>query len=156
MQDSPLGVRDTDFNSAFPAGMTIAATWHRSLFYQRGFGMGSEHKGKGVDTQLGPEVGPLGRQPPGGRSWEDFSPDPVFPGIAIINEQEHFRQGLGSNAISSNLGDVTMHELYLWPFAGAVRAGTASIMCSYNKINNSEACQNSYTQNYLLKNELGF
>jgi beta-glucosidase len=49
-----------------------------------------------------------------------------------------------------------MHELYLWPFADAVRAGTASIMCSYNQVNNSYACQNSYLQNYLLKNELGF
>ena len=29
-------------------------------------------------------------------------------------------------------------------------------MCSYNQINNSYACQNSYTLNYLLKNELGF
>lgn len=29
-------------------------------------------------------------------------------------------------------------------------------MCSYNQINNSQACQNSYTLNYLLKGELGF
>ena len=29
-------------------------------------------------------------------------------------------------------------------------------MCSYNRINNSYACQNSYTQNGLLKGELGF
>jgi beta-glucosidase len=29
-------------------------------------------------------------------------------------------------------------------------------MCSYNKINNSQACQNSYLQNYILKGELGF
>ena len=82
-----------------------------------------------------------------------FSPDPVLSGIAvgetikgiqaagvmattkhyILNEQEHFRQGappasLGLNAISSNVDDVTMHELYLWPFADAVRAGTGSIM----------------------------
>lgn len=49
-----------------------------------------------------------------------------------------------------------MHELYLWPFADAVRAGTGSIMCSYNQVNNSYACQNSYALNYLLKNELGF
>jgi beta-glucosidase len=49
-----------------------------------------------------------------------------------------------------------MHELYLWPFADAVRAGAGSIMCSYNQINNSYACQNSYTLNYLLKGELGF
>lgn len=49
-----------------------------------------------------------------------------------------------------------MHELYLWPFADAVRAGTGAIMCSYQQINNSYGCQNSYTMNYLLKGELGF
>lgn len=80
----------------------------------------------------------------------------------ILNEQEHFRQpgDFGDfgfvDAISSNVDDKTLHELYLWPFADAVRAGTGSIMCSYNKINNSQACQNSYLQNYLLKGELGF
>lgn len=178
LQDSPLGVRYADFVSAFPAGGTIAATWDRALFYQRGYDMGSEHRDKGVDVQLGPAIGPLGRSPEGGRNWEGFSPDPVLTGIAvegtikgmqdagimactkhyILNEQEHFRQGGGNltAAISSNLDDTTMHELYLWPFADAVRAGTASVMCSYNQINNSYACQNSYTQNYLLKNELGF
>ncbi|KAI9871754.1 MAG: hypothetical protein M1830_002496 [Pleopsidium flavum] len=49
-----------------------------------------------------------------------------------------------------------MHELYLWPFADAVRAGVGSIMCSYNQVNNSYGCQNSYTLNYLLKGELDF
>ena len=49
-----------------------------------------------------------------------------------------------------------MHELYLWPFADAVRAGTGAIMCSYQQINHSYGCQNSYTMNYLLKGELGF
>jgi hypothetical protein len=29
-------------------------------------------------------------------------------------------------------------------------------MCSYNQINNSYGAQNSYTLNYLLKNELDF
>ena len=45
--------------------------------------MGTEHAGKGVDVQLGPVVGPLGRNPKGGRNWEGFSPDPVLSGIAI-------------------------------------------------------------------------
>lgn len=139
------------------AGVTIAATWDRALFYQRGFDMGTEHKLKGVDVQLGPVVGPLGRAPEAGRNWEGFSPDPVLAGIAvgetvrgiqaagvmactkhfIMNEQEHFRQGAPpanlTASISANLDDVTMHELYLWPFADAVRAGTASVMCSYNQ-----------------------
>jgi beta-glucosidase-like glycosyl hydrolase len=29
-------------------------------------------------------------------------------------------------------------------------------MCSYNQVNNSYACGNSYLLNYLLKNELDF
>lgn len=49
-----------------------------------------------------------------------------------------------------------MHELYLWPFADGVRAGTANIMCSYNRLNNSHACANSKVLNGLLKTELGF
>lgn len=60
----------------------------------------------------------------------------------IANEQEHFRQApeallYGSNiaeSYSSNIDDKTMHELYLWPFADAVRAGVGSIMCSYNQV----------------------
>lgn len=49
-----------------------------------------------------------------------------------------------------------MHELYLWPFQDAVKAGVASFMCSYNRINGSYGCANSKTQNGLLKTELGF
>lgn len=51
---------------------------------------------------------------------------------------EHFRQsgeaqGYGFNiteSLSSNLDDKTLHELYLWPFADAVKAGVGSVMCS--------------------------
>jgi len=45
---------------------------------------------------------------------------------------------------------------YMWPFANAVRAGVSSVMCSYNRINGSYACENSKSQNGLLKGELGF
>jgi beta-glucosidase len=148
-----------DFVSAFSAGVTVAATWDRSLAYTRGNDMGSEHRDKGVDVMLGPVVGPLGRSPEGGRNWEGFSPDPVLSGILnaetvkgiqdagviactkhyILNEQEHFRQGGPniSDAVSANVDDITLHELYVWPFADAVRAGTGSVMCSYNQANNS-------------------
>ena len=38
--------------------------------YARGNAMGMEHRGKGVDMQLGPVAGPIGRVPEGGRNWE--------------------------------------------------------------------------------------
>ena len=53
LQDSPTGVRDTDYNSVFPAGVNVAASWDRKVAYDRGRAMGQEHKGKGVDIQLG-------------------------------------------------------------------------------------------------------
>lgn len=79
----------------------------------------------------------------------------------IGNEQEIQRNpsvvdGVQVDAISSNIDDKTMHETYLWPFANAVKAGTSSLMCSYNRINGSYGCQNSKTLNGLLKDELGF
>lgn len=163
----------------------MAATWDRSLAYLRGVAMGEEFRDKGVDGALAPVAGPLGRSPAGGRNWEGFSPDPYLTGQLfaesvkgiqstgqmavgkhyIGNEQEHFRQvpesigfGLGNITYpgSSNIDDQTLHELYLWPFADAVRAGMVSVMCSYNRVNNSDACQNSYLINHILKGELGF
>ena len=49
-----------------------------------------------------------------------------------------------------------MHEVYLWPFQNAVKAGVGAFMCSYNRINGSYGCQNSKNLNGLLKEELGF
>ncbi|KAM0417408.1 hypothetical protein ACHAPT_012557 [Fusarium lateritium] len=179
LQDGPLGIRFADNATAWPAGVTVGATWNRKLMYERGKAHALEAKGKGVNVLLGPCIGPLGRMPAGGRNWEGFGPDPYLQGIAgaetirgiqdqgimatikhfIGNEQEHFRQswewGL-PNAMSSNIDDRTLHELYAWPFADAVKAGVVSVMCSYNMVNNSYACQNSKLLNGILKDEMGF
>lgn len=80
----------------------------------------------------------------------------------LANEQEtnrkrpRFIEDAKNQSLSTNVDPKTTHELYLWPFQDAVRAGAASVMCSFNRFNNSYACQNSYTQNGLLKGELGF
>lgn len=179
LQDGPLGLRFADNSTAFPAGVTIGATWNRDLMYKRGRAHGQEAKLKGINILLGPSMGPLGRMPGGGRNWEGFGSDPVLQGVAaaqtikgiqdagviatakhyIANEQEHFRKpfewGL-PQALSANIDDRTLHELYLWPFAESVKAGVASVMCSYNLVNNSYACGNSMLLNGILKDELGF
>lgn len=84
----------------------------------------------------------------------------------IGNEQETQRNPTWSTngtvtdviqeSLSSNIDDRTLHELYLWPFANAVRAKSASFMCSYQRLNGSYACENSKALNGILKEELGF
>jgi beta-glucosidase len=74
LQDGPLGIRNTDHNTAFPAGITTGATWDKDLMRRRGMAIGQEFRGKGINVYLGPSVGPLGRKPRGGRSMFDFVP----------------------------------------------------------------------------------
>lgn len=180
LEDSALGVALTDHNTAFPAGITTGATFNKDLMYARGQALGAEARGKGVNIQLGPTVGPLGRKPRGGRNWEGFGADPVLQGVGgaqtiqgmqsqgviatvkhfVGNEQEQYRMesiphGL-MRAESSNIDDRTLHELYAWPFAEAVRVGVGAVMTSYNEVNGSACSQNSYLINGILKDELGF
>ncbi|KAK0389029.1 hypothetical protein NLU13_2605 [Sarocladium strictum] len=184
MQDGPLGIRFKDYATAFPVGMTAAASWSRNLWRDRGKRLGRTHYQSGVDVQLGPAAGPLGRNPTGGRNWEGFSVDPYLSGIAFAdvitgiqsegvvatakhwlgNEQERFRQagearGYGFNiseSMSTNMDDKTLHEVYAWPFQDAVHAGVGAFMCSYQQLNNSYGCQNSKLMNGILKDEYGF
>jgi beta-glucosidase len=47
-------------------------------------------------------------------------------------------------------------QLYVWPFADAVKANVASVMCSYNKFNTTWACESKSLLTTLLKDELDF
>ena len=92
LEDSPLGVRDTDFVTAFPAGITAATTWNRTLIRQRGKAMGAEFKGKGVNVALGPMMN-MGRVPQGGRNWEGFGADPFLSGESAYETILGMQQG---------------------------------------------------------------
>ncbi|WVQ75626.1 hypothetical protein IAR50_005255 [Cryptococcus sp. DSM 104548] len=170
LQDSPLGVRLADYVSAFPAGINAAATFDKDLIYARGYAMGQEFKGKGAHVALGPMTN-MGRVAAGGRNWEGFGGDPYLSGWAteatvrgiqdagvqacvkhfVGNEQERNR-----TTESSNIDDRTLREIYTHPFLRAVQADVASVMCSYNLINGSWACENPKTLNGVLKTDFGF
>ncbi|KAJ7034682.1 glycoside hydrolase family 3 protein [Mycena alexandri] len=170
LEDSPLGIRFADFVTAFPTGVNTAATFNRKLIRRRGLFMGREHVGKGVNVALGPMMN-IGRVAQGGRNWEGFGADPFLAGEAayetilgmqeggvqacakhlINNEQEHFR-----TQESSDVDDRTQHEIYAHPFLRSIMAGVASIMCSYNLINGTYACENDKIMNDIIKREFGF
>ncbi|KAK7693727.1 hypothetical protein QCA50_003299 [Cerrena zonata] len=170
LEDAPLGVRNVDFVTAFSTGLSTAATFNRTLMRTRGLFMGEEHKGKGVNIALGPMMN-LGRVAQAGRNWEGFGADPFLAGEAayetilgmqqggvqatakhfVNNDQEHKR-----TMSSSNVDDRTQHEIYAHPFLRSVQAGVASVMCSYNLINDTFACENDKMLNDVLKREFGF
>ncbi|ETS73995.1 hypothetical protein PFICI_13861 [Pestalotiopsis fici W106-1] len=184
LADAGHGLRNAEFVSGWPIGLSLGASWNRELVRQKSVGMAAEFKKKGINVIFGPVIGPQGKIAKGGRNWEGFSSDPWHTGqlayesvqgiheagvIAsvkhfVANEQEtrrststfFYEDSTTTQAISSNVDDKTMHELYVWPFVDALHAGAANIMCSYNRLNNSYGCQNSKMMNGVLKTELGF
>lgn len=175
--DAPDGIRGQEFVSSFPAGFHVAATFDEDLMYKYGIALGEEYYAKGVNVALGPVAGPMGRVARGGRNWEGLSADPYLSGVGmgaitrgiqeqgvistpkhfLFNEQE-FRRSVtdAGEAMSSNVDDRTLHELYAFPFMNSLHEGAGAVMCGYNRANQSYSCQNSKLLNGILKTELGF
>jgi beta-glucosidase len=67
---------------------------------------------------------------------------------------KHYVAYNGSDNVA--VGQQALHEIYAAPFAAAVNAGVATIMCSYNRVNGAYSCGNPDTLQTLLKQEIGF
>ncbi|KAI0480749.1 glycoside hydrolase family 3 protein [Xylariaceae sp. FL0804] len=157
LHDAGNGVRAADLVNAYPAALHTGAAWDRALARERARHMGREFRAKGsnkrfsVDPYLSGQLNAetiIGLQEAG-----------VIASIKHLvgNEQETNRRSyFGREAVSSNIDDKTLHEFYLWPFVDGVRAGVASVMCSYNRLNSTYACENDKLLNGLLKSEMGF
>lgn len=154
----------------------LITTWNKALITANFEAEGEEFYDDGYNLIDGPVSSPLGRVPLGGRQPEGFSPDPYLNGIAtglsiaalqskgviatgrhfLLNEQETNRSADAATRYSSNADDKTIHEIYAWPFADAVKAGMMSVMCAMNRVNDTLSCENNYLLSGILKTELGF
>ncbi|KXU84976.1 glycosyl hydrolase [Paraburkholderia monticola] len=172
MVDSATGSGSTNQPSTtFPATLAVAASWDPALAWNFGKQIAIQLRQQGFAMGLGGGTN-LAREPRGGRLFEYLGEDPVLAGemlaartdgtqsqkvIATIkhymgNEQEHNRGGG-----NSQIDERTMRELYLLPFEiAARRAQPGSVMCSYNEVNGTQACENSHILNDVLKNDWHF
>lgn len=162
-----LGVPAT----ALPAPIALASTWSPALAGAFGDVMGAEMRETGRNLLESPDVD-LARVPYNGRTFEAFGEDPrLASAIAVAQIRAVQRHGIiamvkhfAANNQETNRGNIdavvserVLHELYYPPFEAAVkRAGVASVMCSYNKLNGAHACQNEPLLEGVLRGEWGF
>lgn len=163
LNDGRQGFRPNDGSptqSAFPCELAVVATFRRSMYYNFGRAMGQEFYGKGANVILAPML-ILTRVPLDGRAFESVGEDPELaynfayntvtgqqsvPGIItnaddyVLNNQEYDR-----TSISAVCDRRTLFEVYYRGYKGAVDAGVGSVMCSYNRINGTYACENNVT-----------
>ncbi|MCX7003180.1 MAG: hypothetical protein NTV22_07900 [bacterium] len=170
--DGPLGVHWwCKSSTAYPALIGLAASFDHALAYRAGAAIGRDCRARGVHVILAPGVN-IYRSPWCGRNFEYLGEDPCLAaqmvtlwirgcqdqGVAAtvkhfaVNFQEYER-----HAISSDVDERTLREIYLPAFEAAVRDGGAgALMTAYNLVNGEHCSQHAHLILDILKGEWGF
>ena len=160
------------FATAFPVANALAQTWNTDLLYQVGKAVYREMKEYGCTYWLAPGMN-IHRNPLCGRNFEYFSEDPRLTGVLAaaltrgVQQEEgyyvtikHFacnNQEDNRTAVSSNVGERALREIYLRGFETAVRKGGAkSVMTSYNRLNGVYTPNSRDLCTNILRLEWGF
>lgn len=180
--DGPVGPRQGPA-TAMPVPMALAAAWDPQLAYAHGREIADEAKHKGNDVVFAPTVNIM-RTPMNGRTYEAYGEETYLVGqtgrgwiqgaqsTGVLADVKHYlgnnqegQQGApplsaangGRMIVNANIDERTLREVYMPHFEAAVKqAGTATIMCSYNRVNGAYACENAHTLQQVLKKEWGF
>ncbi|WP_408591404.1 beta-glucosidase [Novosphingobium sp.] len=175
--DASLGVsnlmdmRKGDVATVLPSGMAMAATWNPSLVREAGRMIGSQARAKGFNVMLAGGVN-LVRDPRAGRNFEYLGEDPLLAGTlvaaqiegiqsnAIIATIKHFalnNQETGRANASVELAETAMRESDLLAFQLGIEGGSpGAVMCAYNKIGGSYACENRFLLTDVLRRDWGY
>jgi beta-glucosidase len=152
-------------STGMPAPIGLAATFDVEAGRLYGTVMGRDAKALGQDIVLAPHVN-LIRDPLFRRNHTTFSEDPLLAAQLTAAEITGI-QSQGVMAMVKHLAgyngpdnvfidERTLHEIYLPAFEAAVKAGAASVMCAYNKVNGLWSCENANLQEGILRGEWGF
>ena len=166
MADGPPGVLTRVAGQAQTATMGVAATWSVKDAEENGVAIGREARSLGIDVVLQPFIN-IDRDITFARGYNTLGEDPFLSGrmgaAEIRGEQAQGVMSMAKHYVAYDsdsynifVDQQTLHEVYVAPFDAAVKAGVASIMCSYNKINGAFACGNPDTLKTILFGELGF
>ena len=170
MADGPQGVRNNTKSTLYPSGIAAAATWDTDLIHQMGIALGQDARARGVHILLGPGVN-IYRSPLCGRNFEYMGEDPCLAAATAVGyikgvqsqgvmaTVKHFalnNQEFNRHHVSSDADERTINEIYFPAFKAAVDAGVASVMSSYNLVNNVHAAENRWLLTETLKDKWGF
>jgi beta-glucosidase len=158
LADSPVGVGNSSTGvTQWADTSALASTWDTQLAGAYGTAYGAEQAGKGHNVALAPTVNIL-RLPTWGRSPETFSEDPYLTaqqssaeikGIQsqhVIATVKHFvanNHEVLRSSINVVASEKARNEIYEPAFKAAVGAGVGAVMCSYNRVGGTYACENA-------------
>ena len=166
-----MHMRPGDTATAFPSTLLLAATFNTDLAFAAGRAIGTEARDRGYNVVLDGALN-LGREPRGGRTFEYAGEDPLLAGTMageqirgiqsahVVSTMKHFAfndQETGRGILSVNASEAAMRESDLLAFEIAVEHGNpGAVMCSYNRVNGTYACENDFLLNHVLKHDWAY
>ncbi len=163
--DGPAGVLTKVWSTGMTSTMGLAATFSREDALHNGEVIGGDARALGEDVVLEPFLNLL-RDLTSARGYNTYGEDPVLAGQigaavvtgiqsrGVMSAAKHYTAFDGGTNVAVDAQ--TLHEIYVAPFADAVAAGIAAILCSSNTINGPYSCGSGATLNTILKGELAF
>ena len=159
------------YATALPSGEAMASAWDPALSYEIGTMLGHEMRAMGFNMSLGSGINMV-REPRNGRIFEYKGEDPLLAGtlagqelkaekaLHLITDVKHYAvndQDAGRIVVNSIISKRAMRESDLLAFQIALKdSGAGAVMCSYNRINGTYACENPYTLTDVLKKDFDF
>jgi beta-glucosidase len=166
-----VGLADSLPATCFPTACALASSWDVTLVRQVGEALGREARAQQVAVVLGPGIN-MKRSPLCGRNFEYLSEDPMLAGalgaamVAGIQSQgvgacvKHYaanNQETDRLRVSADIDERPLREIYLAAFEHVVvTAQPWTVMCAYNKINDTYASEHRQLLTEILRQEWGF
>ena len=164
-----LGVNESIEAVCFPTAVCVASTFDTEAAEEMGRLLGEECLAEGVDVLLAPAVN-IKRTPLCGRNFEYYSEDPYLAGElgaafvrglqscgvgACVKHYAANNRENGRMAVSANMSERTLREIYLPAFIRVMKERPCAVMTSYNKVNGVYAGENKRLLD-ILREEYGF
>jgi beta-glucosidase len=173
LADGSVGVGNSVGQAtALPSSIASAASWDANEAYKYGQVIGSELSAYCINVNLGGNINLIGREPRDGRTFETKGEDPILAGkitaahLKAIQDQyviagiKHFSfndQETGRGQANVLIDDRSGRESDLLAFEIGVKdSGVQSLMCSYNLLEGTYACENPYLLSTVLKTDWAF
>jgi beta-glucosidase len=167
----PGGTRPQAKATALPSPIAVAASWDRNVAREYGEVAACEARDLGNVLLEAPTIN-IARVPQNGRTFEGYGEDPYFTGQMSLNNILGIQsQGVMANVkhydannqetdrftINEQIDERTLREIYLPAFKDSIHEGhSASLMCSYPRVNGTFSCENSLLLDDILKKEWNF
>ncbi|MEP9360267.1 beta-glucosidase [Sphingomonas sp. KR3-1] len=157
--------------TALPSGLATTASWDTDLAHAGGAMIGAEARASGFNVMLAGGVD-LMREPRNGRNFEYGGEDPLLAGTMvgaqiagiqsnhIISTVKHYAvndQETDRDTGNSIVDPVAARTSDLLAFQIAIERGDpGSVMCSYNRVNGTHACENNWLLTDVLRRDWGY